>query len=309
MKKGTLIPLLFSSITVLFSAILIMGTGFQVRANQEVIDTSLKIPVKAVNVKPGLIMTRPSIQGIEIQVSGSAEQLQRLRGAKLVYELDLSALADGVHTIPILSERIKLPKGISIVKTITPAITVRIDREIKKEVMVVVSTEGEVSPGFRVTGTSASPSKAELSGPQDVLNSIGHITTNPIDISGATESFKKEITLDLVENVKVLFPSEPIIAHIDIEGKMVTRSFKKLPVKGYNATYPFSITPPVISIDVKGPVNVVSALEDNEEFAVYLDLAALKPGVYVRRATIALPVTTALVGVSPEIFTVTVREQ
>ena len=78
-------------------------------------------------------------------------------------------------------------------------------------------------------------------------------------------------------------------------------------VLGRDTGFSFSISPPVISIDVKGPANVVNTLETSEAFIVYLDLNSLKPGVYVRRATIVLPVTTALVGVNPEIFTVTIK--
>ena len=44
---------------------------------------------------------------------------------------------------------------------------------------------------------------------------------------------------------------------------------------------------------------------DNEKgIHVYVDLKSLKPGVYIRRATITLPVKTTLIGVKPEIFTV-----
>jgi hypothetical protein len=45
-----------------------------------------------------------------------------------------------------------------------------------------------------------------------------------------------------------------------------------------------------------------------DDFSVYVDLSKLEPGVYVRRATIALPLNTTLVGVDPEIFTVNVTK-
>jgi len=146
-------------------------------------------------------------------------------------------------------------------------------------------------------------------GPQYILNDIEHISTNPIDVAGASEAFKKEITLNLAESVTVVFPEDPILAQIDIAEKTITRTFKKLPLAGRHITLPYSITPPDISLDVKGPANIVNKLETSDAFVVYLDLAGLKPGVYVRRATIVLPVTTMLVGVSPEIFTVTIEEK
>jgi YbbR domain-containing protein len=169
--------------------------------------------------------------------------------------------------------------------------------------------EGEAAPGFHFTGGSTAPHKAVVRGPQYILDDIEHITTNPIDIAGASEAFKKEITLNLAESVTVVFPEDPILAQIDIGVKTITRPFKNLPLAGRHIKLPYSITPPSISLDVKGPVNIVNTLETNQGFVVYLDLAGLKPGVYVRRATIVLPVTTMLVGVSPEIFTVTIKEK
>ena len=309
MKTRKPIPTVMSSTLVILLGFLLVCAPFQAPAAQESAEASIKIPILGVNITPGLIMTGPSVQGIEIHVAGSAESMHALQEARLQYELDLSGLNNGIHTIPITQEQIKLPEGISILKLNTATITIRIDKEIKKELSIVVFVEGEAAPGFHVIGASASPEKAVLRGPQYILDNIEHIATNPIDIAGAAESFKKEITLDLVESVTVLFPAHPIQAQIDIAEKLITRSFKDLPLKGRNTGFTYSITPPVISLDVKGPANIVNVLETSEGFMVYLDLEGLKPGVFVRRATIVLPVTTALVGVSPEIFTVTIKEQ
>ena len=90
-------------------------------------------------------------------------------------------------------------------------------------------------------------------------------------------------------------------------GSWISSTFKELPLAGHDISLPYSITPPAISLAVKGPANVVNTLETSREFVVYMDLKGLEPGVYVRRATIVLPVNTLLVGVSPEIFTVTIK--
>ncbi len=309
MKKHKSNPTVLSSALALLIGLALVCAHFQAKAAQDSMEASIKIPVLGVNITPGLIMTGPSVQGIEIQVAGSAKHIKALQDTRLKYELDLSGLRNGIHTIPITPEQMVLPEGISIVKLHTPTITIRIDTEIKKELPIVISVEGEAAPGFHLTGAAASPPKAVLSGPQYILEDIGHIATNPIDITGASESFKKEITLDLEESVFVLFPADPILAQINIAEKTITRSFKELPLAGRNINRPYSITPPAISLDVKGPANIVNALETNKEFKIYLDLKGLKPGVYVRRATILLPVTTMLVGVTPEIFTVTIREK
>ena len=168
---------------------------------------------------------------------------------------------------------------------------------------------GAPAPGYLVAEATVKPGWVVLRGPQAVLVGIEKIATNPIDCSALSESFRKEITLDLAEYVAIVFPPDPIIAQVNIQEMVIVKAFQDLAVIGRNTQYSFNITPPVIEIEVKGPYTVINDLENNLEFEIYVDLKNLQPGVYVRRATIALPVTTALVGVSPEIFTVTIGGQ
>jgi len=298
-----------SSAMVMLVCTLFACAGIPAWAASTAVDTSIKIPVVPKNVSEDMIMTGPPVQGIEIHVTGSPELMKALPESKLKYELDLSGLGVGIHTIPIIPEQIRLPEGISIVKLNTQSITIKIDKEIKKEVLVAVAVDGEPAPGFQIIATSAKPGKVVLRGPQNTLDGIEKISTNPIDLAGMSDSFKKETTLNLAENVAVIFPLDPILVEISIEEKVITKTFQDLEVLGRNTDYAFSITPPLITIEVKGPINVVNSLEASAEFKIYVDLESLKPGVYVRRATISLPVTTALVGVNPEIFTVKINRK
>ncbi len=50
--------------------------------------------------------------------------------------------------------------------------------------------------------------------------------------------------------------------------------------------------PPVITINVKGPAKLLESLSTSPDFNVYVDIKGLDPGVYVRRATLELPVKT-----------------
>jgi len=283
---------------------IILTMGALVWADTETMKTSIKIPVETKNISTGLIVTGPPVQGIEIQVTGPVEAIQSLPGTKLNFDLDLSGKGIGIHIIAVSADLIKLPKGITIVKLNTPSITIRIDREIKKEVAVAVVIDGKPAPGYQTAGVQIEPGKVVLRGPQMVLKGIEKISTNPIDCTDASESFKKKIALNLPENVSKLLPTDPILAHVHIEEMLISRTFEKLKVTGHNSKHSFSITPPVIRIEVKGPYSIVNDLENCPEFEIYIDLKNLDPGVYVRRATIALPVTTVLLGVSPEIFTV-----
>ena len=99
-------------------------------------------------------------------------------------------------------------------------------------------------------------------------------------------------------------PKTPIMAEIIISEEILTKSLTDIAVQGNDSQHVYEITPPVITIDVKGPARLLETLSSTPDFRVYVDIKGLDPGVYVRRATLELPVETTLISASPEIFTV-----
>jgi YbbR domain-containing protein len=132
------------------------------------------------------------------------------------------------------------------------------------------------------------------------------ILTKPVDLNGLSESFKKEIALDLAEEIEAIAPAKIVQAEILIAEAIAIRNYNDISVIGKGTPYTYEITPPKINIKVRGPLNVLEKLDAENGIEVYVELKGLAPGMYVRRATITLPVKTALIGVKPEIFTVNI---
>lgn len=267
-------------------------------------ETVIFIPVDFGQIPAGLTITGPSLKGIEVYVRGSKSKVRILSDLKMRYVLDLSGVHVGINSIPIKKDRIILPEGISIIKINPTFLTVTIDNKIKKELPVKILFFGKPATGFIVSGAVVIPSSVILQGPQNILGPMDKVLTKPIEIKGLSESFKKGVALDLVEDLEIISPSEIIFAEISIEEKIVVQKFFDIQVEGKNSPFRYIITPPTINIEVKGPVNIIEKLHTEKWIAVYVDLKGLPPGTYVKRATITLPVKTALIGVTPEMFTI-----
>lgn len=270
-------------------------------------EANLFLPVQAVGIPAGLTITGPPLQRLDVRVRGPKSVIETLGNLKLKYFLDLSEVDIGIKTIPIETKSILLPKGISVVAVHPSSITIRIEKEIQKELPVVISYTGKPASGFFVAGTIAKPMSVVLRGPENMLDVMEKILTKPLDVNGLSESFKKEIALDLPEEIEAVSSAKIVQTEIIIAQEIVTRNFNDIPVSGKNTPYPYKITPPVINIEVKGPANVLEKLFKDKRINVYVELKGLKPGVYARRASITLPVKTTLVGVNPEIFTVKIN--
>ncbi|MFC1876203.1 YbbR-like domain-containing protein [Thermodesulfobacteriota bacterium] len=267
-------------------------------------ETQIKVPVVPQNLPSGTMVTGPLFQGIEIHVRGPAALLSTLPGLKLQYLLDLAGMQTGNHTVPIQVARLNLPQGLSIVSIQPPSIQVHLESEARKDVAVIVFFKGNPATGYFVAKTTAVPGRVLLRGPKQALDTRENISTHPIDVSGASESFKKEITLNLSEDIEVVTPKTPIMAEITILEEILTKSLPNIAVQGNDSQHAYEITPPVITIDVKGPAKLLESLSSTTGFRVYVDIKGLDPGVYVRRATLELPVEITLISASPEIFTV-----
>jgi len=284
-------------------------TGFLPPANAQEGESQIKVPVVTQNLPPGSIVTDPSFQGIEIHVRGPAALLATLPDLKLEYILDLSAMKTGIHTVPIHIGQLNLPHDLSVVSIQPPSIQVHLETEARKEVDVTVFFKGTPAPGYFISKTSTAPSGVLLRGPKHVLDKIKNVSTYPIDVTDVSESFKKEISLDLSNGLEVLSPKTPILAEISVSEEILTKIFPDISVKGNDSQHTYEITPPVITISVKGPAKLLESLSTSPDFNVYVDIKGLDPGVYVRRATLELPVETTLISATPEIFTVRITKK
>ena len=267
-------------------------------------EADIFIPVDSEKIPEGLIVTNGPFTGIEVHVRGPKSIIRTLSDLKIQYTIDLSGVNIGVNFIPIHQAQIPLPNGISILKINPDSITVKVENEIKKKLPVNISLTGKPAKGFRVAGSKAKPMSVILRGSEDTLSQMDKVSTQPINIKGLSGSFKKEVALDLVENLKLVDSSKIILANVFIEEQLTTKTFDNIPVQGDGSLYIYRITPPVITIKVKGPVNMIEKLYGSNGVQVYVDLKGLKPGVYNKRATITLPVKTTLIDAKPEIFKV-----
>ena len=267
-------------------------------------EADILIPIIADKLPKGLMLVGPPLKEIEIRVQGSRPDLEHLDLHKPSYRLDLSGATIGVESFPINPDLIPIPEGIKITRVNPAYVTVRVDRRLKKQIPVEIAVSGKTAAGFFVEDLLTKPSTVMLCGSETELSSRDSILTKPIDVSGRSESFKKEIALQLTPGLEVCASSGIILAEIYIAEKDLTRRFADILVEGHNTPYKFSISPPTIHIEIRGPQQIIQNLHPRKDISVRVELKDLSPGVYVRRATITLPVKTTLVKVEPELFTV-----
>lgn len=256
----------------------------------------------------GLVVTGPVPKGVGIRVRGPRRTVEALIQTPSPCRIELQNVDEGTLPIPLARNHFDLPQGTELIAAEPAVLTLKIDRQIVKQVPVTVVYTGKPAAGHTVGEAGATPASVRLTGPARTLSPLVQAPTEAVDLAGAAEAIEKPLALDLPEGVAVAGDARTVMARINIVETVASKTFTGIPVAVRNAAFSARVTPPRIDIDIQGPANLLETLQPHKGIDIYVDLNGLAPGVYVRRAAIGLPVETTLLGARPELFTVTLTK-
>ena len=297
------------TIRFLIFIIVIGGCGLLFWPSAASVETEMIIPLIGDKVPPGMSVPTAQLDPVELRIRGLKSAIDAFRLLKPQYRLDLSGVTVGINSVPMLQSGVILPRGISIVAIKPSILTIQVEKKISKNLPVVLEYQGQPLYRFVIAHIRLQPERITLQGPERLMADLDQIRTKPLILDDVAESFKTEVALDLPNEIEIAAPADTILVDITLEAKITQKNLAALTVRAINNRHSISIEPATIQITVQGPISVLEAINPDRDIRVYLDLEGMEPGIYVRRAIIALPVQTTLVGASPELFTVTLSEE
>ncbi len=233
---------------------LIIACGLLFWLRSSPVESDLSIPIKLENLPADLIIVGHPLKEVEVTVRGRETALKTLQAEKRFCLIDLADVEASLVTLTVTEFNLPMPKGISIVRINPTSITLRIERKQTKTVPVNIALTDSPAPGYKISLTLATPSTLRISGPEKVLEQIDQLATQPISLKDVSESFKKEITLDLPEGVTSAAGSANplVLVQVNMEENIIIRRFADIPVESRNTAFQVKIAPPMIDIDVRG---------------------------------------------------------
>lgn len=147
------------------------------------------------------------------------------------------------------------------------------------EKIITVDVEGEPAPGYRLLSATVNPASVLVTGRPSLLQTPFSVKTEPIDITGLTESFQDQVTLVLPEGIEIDAGQE-FTATIRIEPFRSTKIFNELvEVQGLADNLEAVPDPDSVRVILFGPSPVLETLLD-EEIRVTIDVFGLEEGSY-----------------------------
>ena len=156
------------------------------------------------------------------------------------------------------------------------------------EKIITVDVVGEPAPGYRLLSASVEPPSVLVTGRPSLLQLPFNVKTEPIDITGLTESFQSQVTLVLPNGIEIDTGQE-FTATVRIEPFRSAKIFHELiEVQGLGEDMEAILDPESVRVVLFGPSPVLEALLD-EEIRVTVDVFGLEEGVYGLEPAVDFP--------------------
>ncbi len=291
---------------ILATLVLLLGVGVLFYGKQD--EVTLAIPVKFDHIPHDLLTVGNPPPVLEARLKGPSRVLRGLKDSQLSYKIDLSEVKPGPLFVKISSEMIKVPRRVSVLEIDPASFTITIDKRMEKIVPVVADLNKDPASGYVISRVLATPSTVRLTGPMSLLQEISAVRTTPVDVGGLIETIKKKVALNLNHNPHVQAIGGGLVEVEIVVKQKIVEKWLRIAIQATGCNYKYVITPDCIEILLRGPLNTLKKLSQDNGVQVYVDLERLQPGTYVRRAVIKPPLNTTLVEAKPEVFTVKVVE-
>lgn len=166
----------------------------------------------------------------------------------------------------------------------TNSVTVTIDIYPTKQISVTAapgeSVEGSVRRGYTLESIGVNPNTVMIAADQSLLDTLDHLSVEPIDVSNADRSFTRIINIAMLKDIKYL-SSDQVSATVNIVEQQLTRRYTNLQatLNGVKDGLHASWTSPKLEVKLVGPYSAVQSLSRND-LVIWVDLSGYGTGVY-----------------------------
>lgn len=250
------------------------------------------------NIPQGYIVTSDIPDYVKVVVKGKEDTLSFLEPEDLEAYVDFKNRYIPSGSLPVEIVKKNLPKGITI-KEINPSfLSVRMEKEMVRDVPIIPVVVGKPANGYFLEDIYTVPREVKIVGPESVVSELNSVYTREIDISGIKETVEKQVPL-IIRNsrvklltdrnkvkVKIIVETRYLLKDLDNvkltfknlkEGLKVKNSELKIQVK---LKVPFYISKDVVSSDVEAYVDC-SGIERSGEYDVAVKVSPKIKGLII----------------------------
>jgi YbbR domain-containing protein len=242
-----------------------------------------------------------------VTVSGPQENVSSVTAARVDVSVSgrTTSYSELVTPVPVDKNGNPVPNV-----TIEPAqVTLNVDLQVSGQVRRVipeVTGTDALAPGYELVRppTVVPSDQVIIDGPPDQIAKVLYLTTEPIDITGWSES--KDLADVKIDTAKL---PDGVTVSIQIRKQTFQQQVDSIPIKVVNsrAGTTATLSPTTATVTLEGSQPVVQGLTQND-ISVVVDLNGAGPGNYQLQPKVILPAGVQYRQVDPPVVSVTVSE-
>lgn len=244
----------------------------------------------------------------QVTVSGPSSAVDRVDRVILPVQIDIQMISFSEYFIPYAVD--ENDQRVSEVTVLPGQVLTRVELQSRGRVVTVIpNIVGQPAEGYSIQQRTVLPTSITVEGPEDALDDLLFINTEPVDITGASQSVSSRVGVaDLPEGVTVV---EPASGQIEVrvaiqDSSSSTSTLSNLPVNVLNVPdgYTARVEPESIDVSVQGSVTNLANMTSGD-ITVVVDVRDLDAGEHLVRPVVALPNNGVLsTGTNPDQVTV-----
>lgn len=231
---------------------------------------------------------------VRVTLRGDANSIFLILEGDLEAYVDLSDhTSEGVYKAPVLIRKTGTALDIDPLE-IRPdplEITVALEQKVVREFEIVPDLEGVPESGYELVQMFLSPETVTLEGPRSRIEQLSSISTQPISLSGRSESFQARVRLQTLDPLVRIRGTDAVELRAVIEESVEVRTYPgvDLIVLGLRPELTLASPLPEGTVTIQGTVRFFETLR-SEQIRLTVDLSHIRaPGTYTFEAKPDLP--------------------
>jgi YbbR domain-containing protein len=169
------------------------------------------VPVLYRNLPKGLLIGSTAIDTVRVELRGPASRLNNAALADVAVLLDLSSVdGAGERTFTLSDADIRLPDGVTFLRSIPSQMQLRFARVKSKDVPVALRFGQPLGSGWRIARQEVTPQTLRISGPENRVDAVTSAQTDAIDLSAVQQDSEIRVNT-FVADPQVWLESSPLV--------------------------------------------------------------------------------------------------
>ena len=157
----------------------------------------LDMPLEFRNIPTGLELMYYDVKAVSLNIKGQERLIRTIRPTDIHVWIELTKAKKGEGIYAINKNNIRLPLTVT-VKNITPSsVKVSLEESVSRTVKVRPIVVGIPEKGYYIKSISVVPQTVDLEGASSKIKKVDKVKTEPLDVTGRSETLTKDLKLDV----------------------------------------------------------------------------------------------------------------